>query len=1728
MTNFYLTDRKFNLISIIATTNDTPIYFEDVQDVQSIEEAARSFTGTITIDENKRTIENWNKADEMSKVGNYILYKDIQNQSVFITIESQEIDPVGCTIDIAGHDAGIDLINEVVAEDKPDKAYTIAEYINKYTWDSGWEIGRNEASNLSRKLTGWESDGTALSRILSVAKGFDVELDFSFDVSGLDVVHRYINIYRKRGTDDNVTLYVNKEIEKIITTTDIYDLCTSIKAIGGEDEKTKKNVTLKGYKWTDPDGRFTLNADGILRDTQSVKLWSRLLSNENPNPLHHHIQRYVKYESKSQAQILKSALSDLKKRCEPAVNYKVEIVHFPALVKIGDTIKLVDEQRTLYLSARVLELKYDYTIENAEATLGDYLIQEGRISSDLQDLANTLKDKVANMQKDVDLKAEYLAQATAPEKTINVIWIDTSNSEGTGVDIPRIYDPETENWVKIVPTQPIEVNAFPNAEGTALAKALEDARKESERIAKEVKEVTDEANIRYEEVDGLRTDVNTVQHIVDEQSGSITSLVTKVNDNGQDITQLKQDSAGFKTTVANLQDDLEGTTGKITQLEQDSDSFKTTVQETYATKDNLDAQTKKVTSLSQDLSGFKTTVASTYATQTELSGVDTVVQDQTKKLSQLSQTVDGFKQTVSSTYATKTSLKTTDDKAVAATNLANSKGKVIYTSADANKPENQNGNVLYISEVDGNKPKRWNGSEWVIVTDQTAINAAKAASDARTVANNAFNGQKTANENIDTLTKDNNISPIEKQSLAKEIDTINSNYAIDKAQADKYNLNSTNYTTAMASLTTYMSSILSNMTSTTSVNRAELKKKFSDYYTARTDLLNRIANVTDDKITSLTPSTRNLLLNSQTLLSEDSTSPITGANVYGWNSGGNLLLGTSSEITTRTNDISWDNYIYDSVQVEPNKTYTLSAWIENITGTPARDIRINLYNAAGTRILDAVANYKLAGFSGYVTQTFTTPSDAVTARVNIKKNDGTTSSGISYKEVKLELGSTATPYVNELSGRNYVKDSSKEVSISGGGAGSNKYSSWNLVTKFSDLPSTTLYVSYDLKVTSGNAAGATVLFETNNPWYRFTEVFTIPDNANRRVYSTQTHGSLATFDKTSFQAKVSDLPSDATISITNLKVEVGKITPYSPAPEDFSPYQNPISLSPQIEGTRNFLRVQREIKEEFDNEYYIANEYKESFFSMSAVNLTLTPNTKYLVTTSAPDRGTSYDVFVDNVGAQPSSGTNGISITKPKIFTTDSTGKIQVSQRVWSDLNDTDISVTQVFENGWIPEGVGENLIANSTATATIVGNNEDNQTDTTFHLTKPFSEIKPTSLVMSFDLEVTGSGNSGRLYYQTLSPWNNLLGGMVINLPDYLGKKVRIICEPTTVSSTLTNPNISIQSRMNYVPTTMTVKVSNMKIEVGSTATPYYPNSTEYALDHTQMALANSIPVANLTDSIVNKGSIAVHFKARASQEVDFSMMQWAKYNDGGYEYLQTESIHVTRDWQQFTLYYPNLGKSVDLLRFNPHQLLTQGVRLNDFYLDLCEWYVGAGNKATPWVAASEDAFNQIEDAKDSLNNNINNVREELTSSIEQTSSEILSTVSESYVTSSDYGDFVEQTSTALKQTSEDFTFSFNDLTGQLNDLDGNTSEQFKLIKKYIQFIDGRIDIGQSDSTTKLSITNDKISMIQGGSEVMYITNQLLYIDKGVFVSSLQVSEHIWTQLSPDQPDILSLEWMG
>lgn len=391
--DFYFTDRSFKLLGIASTDGGGIGITNDIDDEFAPNSVGRTYTATLTFDQSQIA-----KVKTMAAFGNFVLYKDERDRYLFMTVmEWTGFDDLAGTLTFVAENGGVDLINETVGAYTAAKPMTAADYINYFTTDSGFEIGINEMPTQTKTLSWTSEDDTALARIEDVASDFNAELDFRFAVSGTAVVKRYIDIYKHIGADKGQRLEVNTHLNNIVTTGNIYGLYTSVypKSDSGSDS----TITLKGYKWTDPTGRYVLNDSGTLMDTVANQKWSRLGAAGKAASLSGgYINRIISYTASSQAELLQSALADLKTATEPVMTYQADAAYLPDGIDVGDTVHLVDEAQGLNLSSRLIELQTSYSTGAKTATFGEYSVEQNQISPQLQKLADQLKNVSATTQ----------------------------------------------------------------------------------------------------------------------------------------------------------------------------------------------------------------------------------------------------------------------------------------------------------------------------------------------------------------------------------------------------------------------------------------------------------------------------------------------------------------------------------------------------------------------------------------------------------------------------------------------------------------------------------------------------------------------------------------------------------------------------------------------------------------------------------------------------------------------------------------------------------------------------------------------------------------------------------------------------------------------------------------------------------------------------------------------------------------------------------------------------------------------------------------------------------------------------------------------------------------------------------------------------------------------------------------------------------------------------------
>lgn len=438
----YFADRHMNVIGQASTELPKGLYISDDLKTEEVEAGVATLEFTLNYTASTR-----NDAKQYGSVGNYILRKNGDEQEFYTIITSEE-NIFKQEVEIYAEDAGMDLLNETVGEYKADKAYPASYYVEKFSDDSGFEIGINEVSNYNRKLS-WEGETTASERILSVATQFDAEVSYTFEIDRLKIKHKYINLHKKRGVDQGRELRINREVKNIIVKSSVEDLATALSVTGGYPEDSETPINLKGYKYDD--GYIYLSGSTIY-SRSAVAKWSRYLS-EKGNGTGHIVQTYT-YDTLSQSELCNRAVSKLKKIYDAAVSYEVELAYLPDGIKIGDTVNIVDDAGELYLSARIMKLESSICNDEYTATLGEYKLKSSGISEKMESLA-------AQFEKLAKNRTFYTWVVFADTETGAGISLKSAGKAYMGIAYnqttkqPVLTDPSVYTWVKVVGDQGI-------------------------------------------------------------------------------------------------------------------------------------------------------------------------------------------------------------------------------------------------------------------------------------------------------------------------------------------------------------------------------------------------------------------------------------------------------------------------------------------------------------------------------------------------------------------------------------------------------------------------------------------------------------------------------------------------------------------------------------------------------------------------------------------------------------------------------------------------------------------------------------------------------------------------------------------------------------------------------------------------------------------------------------------------------------------------------------------------------------------------------------------------------------------------------------------------------------------------------------------------------------------------------------------------------------------------
>ncbi len=134
------------------------------------------------------------------------------------------------------------------------------------------------------------------------------------------------------------------------------------------------------------------------------------------------------------------------------------------------------------------------------------------------------------------------------------------------------------------------------------------------------------------------------------------------------------------------------------------------------------------------------------------------------------------------------------------------------------------------------------------------------------------------------------------------------------------------------------------------------------------------------------------------------------------------------------------------------------------------------------------------------------------------------------------------------------------------------------------------------------------------------------------------------------------------------------------------------------------------------------------------------------------------------------------------------------------------------------------------------------------------------------------------------------------------------------------------------------------------------------------------------------------------------------------------------------------------------------------------------------------QQAYEEILRAADELSS-------EFSTSLDQREDSIISQVTEDFTAKSETAQLEEEFRSELEQTSQAIEMRFSDAASLTQEVDGKLEEYKNLVDTYIQFSANGITLGKRGNPFTAVLNEERLSFLQDGAEIAYLSNNKLYI---------------------------------
>lgn len=418
--------------------NSLPIY-DDTEDIV--------LSNNTAITSYEFTVDNTHPDAQKLAVGGYIAYTNKYHQVKLCTLIDHDGDDFTQTWH--AEDIGMDLINEQADKVTYKEPHGFAYYANELLADTGWTLGINEISTLSRTLSFDGQEDTKLKRIGDIANEFDgAELEFVVKMDGSTITEQVVNVYKEIGNGKTQQRFVDAvNLSALKTSGTIDSLHTAMAGYGStttsttDTDQEQEPITFADIAYDD--GQFfSPQGDKVVYDRVAGKTWARLgaFDPQNRSATKGYLVGNYSYDTSDPNELLNRTITQLKSVNTPKESYEADVVDIKA--DIGDYVQIAHHNYhpPVYLSARVLEVKNHYTVPNSDtAVFGNYSLLESDLDPRIVAMINGLAkqaEKYPWVRYADDDKGTNMSALPAGKKYMAIVW---SNKTSVPSDDPSDY-----------------------------------------------------------------------------------------------------------------------------------------------------------------------------------------------------------------------------------------------------------------------------------------------------------------------------------------------------------------------------------------------------------------------------------------------------------------------------------------------------------------------------------------------------------------------------------------------------------------------------------------------------------------------------------------------------------------------------------------------------------------------------------------------------------------------------------------------------------------------------------------------------------------------------------------------------------------------------------------------------------------------------------------------------------------------------------------------------------------------------------------------------------------------------------------------------------------------------------------------------------------------------------------------------------------------------------------